>query len=152
MRYCSFSKCSNLQTDIRSRIVELFDERNIKHFSVDLVRFSWVKENGDDGDEEEDGDNEDGWDDVGHLPGCYLTIDRSVGDEVNADCMLHDMMQGCPYRPSVNLLQANSRTLPTVPRPPVDLHIYFIAYERAAHTLMTFFSAPCRRMFRLSGT
>ena len=38
----------------------------------------------------------------------------------------------------MNLLQANSCTLPTVPRPPVDLHIYFITYERAAHTLMAF--------------
>ena len=60
----TFSKCSNLRTDIRSKIVELLDERNIQHSSVDLIRFSWTEENRDDGEDEDDGeDNEDGWED-----------------------------------------------------------------------------------------
>ncbi len=50
----------------------------------------------------------------------------------------------------MNPLPTNSRPFPTVPRPPVRLHIYFIAYERVVHTLMGLFSAPRRRMFRLS--
>ncbi len=50
----------------------------------------------------------------------------------------------------MNALPTNPCPLPTVPRPAVRLHICFIAYERAVHTLMALFSAPRRRMFRLS--
>src|SRR5258706_2135748 len=86
-----------------------------------------------------------------HPPVHYLTIDRSMGiDEVNADCTLHDVS----IPPSMNPLPANSsnsRPSPTVPRPPVRLHICFIIYERAVHTLMALFSAPRRWMFRLIG-
>lgn len=38
-------KHSNLWTDICSKVVELLDQRNIQHSSIDLVRFSWVEEN-----------------------------------------------------------------------------------------------------------
>ena len=49
----TFSKRSNLRTDIRSKVVELLDQRNIQHLSVDLVRFSRVEENEvDDADED----------------------------------------------------------------------------------------------------
>jgi len=58
----TFSKCSNLRTDIRSKIVELLDRRNIQHSSVDLVRFSWVEENKDDDDDEDKDDKENGED------------------------------------------------------------------------------------------
>ena len=51
-------KCNNSRTDIRSKVVELLDERNIQHSSVDLVRFSWVKENRDDEVDEDDEGNE----------------------------------------------------------------------------------------------
>lgn len=37
-------KHSNVQTDTRSKIVELLDQRNIQHSSVDLVRFRWVED------------------------------------------------------------------------------------------------------------
>ena len=50
----------------------------------------------------------------------------------------------------MNPLPTYSRSLQTVPRPHVRLHIYFIAYERAVPTLMALFSAPRRRMFRVS--
>ena len=56
LRFVTFSKCSNLRTDIRSKVVKLLDQRNIQHSSVDLVRFSWVEENQDDGDDEDIGD------------------------------------------------------------------------------------------------
>jgi len=47
----TFSKHSNcLRTDIRSKVVELIDQRNIQHSSVDLVRFSWIEDNEDDED------------------------------------------------------------------------------------------------------
>ena len=55
----TFSKRSNLRTDIRSKVVELLDQRNIQHSSVDLVRFSWVEDNEDDGDIKYDEDTED---------------------------------------------------------------------------------------------
>jgi hypothetical protein len=65
-RFVTFSKRSNLRTDIRAKVVGLLDRRNIQHSSVDLARFSWVKENegveeneGDEGDEDEDEDDED---------------------------------------------------------------------------------------------
>ena len=48
----AFSKHSNLWTDFRSKVVELLDQRNIQHSSVDLVRFSWVEENEEDEDDE----------------------------------------------------------------------------------------------------
>jgi len=62
-------RLSNLRTDIRSKVVELLDQRNIWHSSVDLVRFSWVEKNDDvegnkgdkdSGDSEDDKDDEDG--------------------------------------------------------------------------------------------
>ena len=49
----------------------------------------------------------------------------------------------------MNALPTNSRPLPTVLHRPVRLHIYFIAYERAVHTLVALFSAARPRMFRL---
>ena len=55
----TLSKRRNLRTDIRFKAVELLDERNIQHSSIDLGRFSWVEENeGDEGDED-GGDIED---------------------------------------------------------------------------------------------
>jgi len=53
LRFVTFSKRSNLRIDIRSKVVELLDERYIHHSSVDLVRFSWVEENEDGEDDEE---------------------------------------------------------------------------------------------------
>ena len=44
-------KCSNLRTDIRSKVVGLLDQRNIKLSSVDLARFRWEKQNADVGSE-----------------------------------------------------------------------------------------------------
>jgi hypothetical protein len=41
----TFSKCDNLRTDVCSKVVELLDQQNIQHSSIDLVRFSWVEEN-----------------------------------------------------------------------------------------------------------
>jgi len=35
---------SNLWTDICSKVVELLNQRNIQHSSIDLVCFSWVEE------------------------------------------------------------------------------------------------------------
>jgi len=59
-------RLSNLRTDIRSKVVELLDQRNIRHSSVDLVRFSWVEKNDDvegvDGNEGDE-DSKDGEDD-----------------------------------------------------------------------------------------
>ncbi|KAL6306401.1 hypothetical protein BKA93DRAFT_729418, partial [Sparassis latifolia] len=37
----------NLWATIRSKVVELLDQQNIQHSSVDLVHFSWVEENED---------------------------------------------------------------------------------------------------------
>ncbi|KAG8771551.1 hypothetical protein FRC19_003842 [Serendipita sp. 401] len=49
----------DLWTTIRSKVVELLDQRNIKHSSIDLVRFSWLEENVDDNkDDEENVDDE----------------------------------------------------------------------------------------------
>jgi len=56
----TFSKCNNLWTDIRSKVVELLDQQNIQHSSIDLVRFSWVEEGED---VEENGDDEKNEDD-----------------------------------------------------------------------------------------
>jgi hypothetical protein len=39
MRFVTFSKRSNRRTDIRSKTVGLLDRKQIKHTSVDLVRF-----------------------------------------------------------------------------------------------------------------
>jgi hypothetical protein len=44
-RFVTFSKRSNLRTDVHSKVVELLGRRNIQHSTVDLVRFSWVEEN-----------------------------------------------------------------------------------------------------------
>ncbi|OAX31557.1 hypothetical protein K503DRAFT_74641 [Rhizopogon vinicolor AM-OR11-026] len=49
----------NLWATIRSKVVELLDQQNIQHSSVDLVRFSWVKENEDNKDDDDDEDDED---------------------------------------------------------------------------------------------
>ena len=46
-KVCNPLKCNNLQTDICSEVVELLDQQNIQHSSIDLVRFSWVEENQD---------------------------------------------------------------------------------------------------------
>jgi hypothetical protein len=59
LRFVTFLKRSNLRTDIRSKVVELLDQRNIQHSSVDLVRFSWVEDNEVDEDTEDDKDDED---------------------------------------------------------------------------------------------
>ncbi|EKM56437.1 uncharacterized protein PHACADRAFT_118113 [Phanerochaete carnosa HHB-10118-sp] len=48
----------NLWATIRSKVVELLDQQNIQHSSVDLVRFSWVEENKDDKDDNDDGDED----------------------------------------------------------------------------------------------
>jgi hypothetical protein len=45
LRFVTSSMRSNLRTDIRFKVVELLDQRNIQHSSVDLARFSWVEEN-----------------------------------------------------------------------------------------------------------
>jgi hypothetical protein len=55
LRFVTFSKRSNLRTDIRSKVVKLLNQRNIQHSSVDLVRFSWTE----DEDIEDDGGNGD---------------------------------------------------------------------------------------------
>ncbi|KAH7883420.1 hypothetical protein F5I97DRAFT_1939188 [Phlebopus sp. FC_14] len=49
----------DLWATIRSKVVELLDQRNIKHSSVDLVRFSWVEENEDVEENRDDEDDED---------------------------------------------------------------------------------------------
>ena len=41
MRFVTFSGHSNSMTDIRFKTVELLDHQQIKHTSVDLVRFRW---------------------------------------------------------------------------------------------------------------
>ena len=61
VRFVTFSKHSNLWTDIHSKVVELLDQQNIQHSSVDLVRFSWVED--DKGDEDNKDDEEDNEDD-----------------------------------------------------------------------------------------
>ena len=43
---------------------------------------------------------------------------------------------------SITALHANSHPLPTVPSPPDRFYIYFIAYKRVVHTLVTLFSVP----------
>ena len=50
LRFVTFSKRSNLRIDIRSKVVELLDQRNIQHSSVDLVCVSWVEEDEEDED------------------------------------------------------------------------------------------------------
>jgi hypothetical protein len=68
-----------LQTDIRSKVVELLDQRNIQLSSVDLVRFSWVEDNediediGDIEDIKEDEDDQD-IDDVDINIAPYSTV------------------------------------------------------------------------------
>jgi hypothetical protein len=58
----TLSKRRNLRTDIRFKAVELLDERNIQHSSIDLGRFSWVEENEDVEENEGDEGDEDGGD------------------------------------------------------------------------------------------
>ena len=59
LRLVTLSKRGNLQTDIRSKVVELLDQRNIQLSSVDLVRFSWVEESEDVEANEENEENDD---------------------------------------------------------------------------------------------
>jgi len=59
LRFVTFSNRSSPRTDIRSKVVELLDQQNIQHSSVDLVRFSWVEENEDNKDDDDDEDNKD---------------------------------------------------------------------------------------------
>ena len=59
LRFVTFLKRRNPRTDIRSKVVELLDQQNIQHSSVDLARFSWVEENEDVEDIEDIEDNED---------------------------------------------------------------------------------------------
>jgi hypothetical protein len=47
----TFSKRSILWTDIREKVVKLLDNREIRHTSVDLVRFRWDEQNTDGGSE-----------------------------------------------------------------------------------------------------
>ena len=44
MRFVTFSMHSNLRTDIRSKTVKILDYKQIKHTSVDLVRFRWEEQ------------------------------------------------------------------------------------------------------------
>ena len=74
----TFSKCNNLRTDIRSKVVELLDQQNIQHSSVDLVRFSWVEEN-QDVEEHQDDDDDDDDDDENQ------DDDESQDDDENRD-------------------------------------------------------------------
>jgi hypothetical protein len=46
-RFVTFSKCSILRTDIRSKAVKFLDNREIQQTSVDLVRFRWEEHNSD---------------------------------------------------------------------------------------------------------
>ena len=63
LRFVTFSKRGKPRTDIRSKVVELLDQQNIQHSSVDLVRFSWVEDDEGDNDDEDDEDNKDDEDD-----------------------------------------------------------------------------------------
>lgn len=57
LRFVTFSKHSNLRTEIHSKLVKLLDQQNLQHLSIDLVHFSWVM------DDKEDEDNKDYRDD-----------------------------------------------------------------------------------------
>ena len=59
-RFVGVSKRRSLWTDIQFKAVELLDQRNIQHSSIDLVRFSWVEKNEDK--EEDDNEEEDNGD------------------------------------------------------------------------------------------
>ena len=49
---------------------------------------------------------------------------KKYSDEVKADTMLRDVMQGMSVPPTANLLLTRSTSFPpTVPRPPVRLYI-----------------------------
>jgi hypothetical protein len=48
----------HLLADIRSKVVELLDQRNIQLSSVDLVRFSWVEDEENEDSEENDDDED----------------------------------------------------------------------------------------------
>src|SRR6266576_439872 len=48
-RLVTFSTRSILRTDIRPKVVELLDNREIQHTSVDLARFRWDEQNTDGG-------------------------------------------------------------------------------------------------------
>ena len=50
-RFVTFSKRSILRADIRSKVVKLLDNREIRHTSVDLARFRWDEQNADGGGE-----------------------------------------------------------------------------------------------------
>ena len=58
LRFMVSLKRRDLWTDIRSKVVELLDQRNIQLSSVDLVRFSWVEEKEDVAETEDVEENE----------------------------------------------------------------------------------------------
>src|SRR5579863_5829252 len=76
LRFVTFSKRSNPRSDIRSKVVELLDQQNIQHSSIDLVRFSSVEENEDVEDDEDNKDDEDdeGIEDVDIKVAPYGTV------------------------------------------------------------------------------
>jgi hypothetical protein len=68
----TFSKHSNL-TDICSKVVQLLDQKEIKHSSVDIIHFSWIEENEENEDNGGDGDDED-TEDVDIKVALYRTV------------------------------------------------------------------------------
>lgn len=73
-----------MRTDICSKVVELLNQRNIKHSSVDLVRFSWVEENKhveENKDEEENEDDEECEDDEENEDGEEGKDDKENEDD-----------------------------------------------------------------------
>ena len=89
LRFVTFSKWNNLWTDIRPKVVELLDQRNIQHSSIDLVRFSWVEENlsveenqddeddeNDDKDDDEDDDEDDNNSEISAYGTVVTTLSR----------------------------------------------------------------------------
>jgi hypothetical protein len=75
LRFVTFSKRSDLRADIHSKVVELLDQRNIQHSSVDLVRFSWVEDDKNDEDIRDEQDKEDIGDDKD------IGDDEDIGDD-----------------------------------------------------------------------
>ena len=73
-----------------------------------------------------------------------LVSRQKYGDEVKADIMLRGVVREMSASPTVNPLPTRfTSILPdscpsyrTVPRQPVRLYIYFVAYERAIHPLV----------------
>jgi len=62
---------------------------------------------------------------------------QKYGDEVRVDTMPYDINAGDVEPPTANPFPTRfTACIPSVPRPPVRSHIYFIAYERAIHPLV----------------